>query len=722
MTPDLYESVQSAFGYQHPDESLWEHAEALYYDGSYMPPPDEGADEPFVTASVAYQNRILSEIENNTPEQKRAIIADFNRPLVIIAGPGSGKTRVLTQRIAYAMINPAITPANILAITFTNKAAAEMKNRLETLIGPPAKLMDICTFHGLASRILRQIDGESGIPPEFSIMDEKESEALIRECAGHFMSVKEVKDTFHETKPSEYMDAFAQLDLLEILPSAKIERTIKTSTLHMFTFIRKKWKEEKKARKVLSYNDLEIELLRALQNPKIRFLLQSRYLRVFVDEYQDTNDAEAEIIRAIASHSQALTCVGDPDQSIYRWRGANVENILNFSKIWPYTQTYSLEKNFRSTPQITQPASDLIAHNTNRHHKTIIPTRPDGANVELILFDSSNHEARWITAEIKRKINEGVPPKEIAVICRSAAPIYGIQAAMQREKIMFAMHAGQNIADKNETRWLVSWIRAVVNPFDETAFLYALGTRPRGAGKKTVSEAKITAQETGQTTEQILKAIAQNTEGKKSKQFEPLITMFHALEEIRSLSMSGAPPDLIFDTILEKSELLDQLEEEKEAALAISDKKDREAKLKTISNREETIAVLRESAQNAENIMDLATNIALTNEKNSVADEAVWLGTIHASKALEFDSVFMPAFEENIIPSARVESSDPLGMQEERNLAFVGITRAKNHLAITRTKKRSLFGKTQENGPSPFLRETGLAHTEFDTTTPPLLD
>ncbi|MBY0363912.1 MAG: ATP-dependent helicase [Phreatobacter sp.] len=649
-------------------------------------------------------------LRNLTEEQAIAVTAG-DGPVLVLAGAGSGKTRVLTTRIAYRLEKGDITPAHVLALTFTRKAAGEMRERLERLIGPAARHMDIGTFHAVFARVMRELDGAFGAPTQSTILDEKDQKLLLKDAikdAGYLDNVLKDKT------PQQILEDMAGYRMAQHFKDRFPEHR---STINIGA-VTTEYERAKKRENVLDYDDVLFRFDEVLDHPRAREIMMMRWKMVLVDEYQDTNAIQESILKKIARGHGNITCVGDDDQSIYSFRHADVSNILEFEDRWPGATIVRLQQNFRSTSAILTAANKLIAHNTLRHGKVLVPTREEGASVIARGFASGMAEADAIGQEISDLIEQGVARKNIAVIARTASVLQVVEQQLIRKRIPYTITSGRRVADRVESKIIAAYIRAAINPLDETALIYAFESKKRKMGATGLAKLKEQARQAHVTLEEAMRNYAQSggelgANGKPTPSSVEKALSLHefldGLERVRAqIALEASPIDIV-DVVIDISDINETLEAEYQKAQKKQEREIQENAARKYEQQKLNIESLRMAASESATIEDMSANIVLSADRDDLASDAVWLGTIHAAKGLEFDNVFLPGFEHGIIPSKQSESDTDSyrsgGVDEERNLAYVAITRAKNRLMISYADNRMIYGKTQEGGPSMFLRE-----------------
>ena len=619
-----------------------------------------------------------------TESQKKAVF-HISGPLLVIAGPGSGKTRVITFRIA-ALIDSGVNPRNICAITFTNKAAQEMRNRAFDL-GASAGA-HISTFHSLCVRILRRYAEQAQIKPNFSIYSESEQRTAMKHA---------IKDCNLETSnfpPVRMRDAVSTLKnkLIDVEAfEGMADDFFSTCLAKIYTHYQQTLFENN----ALDFDDLLMKTAFVLeQNSEVRDELSNRFKYLLIDEYQDTNHAQYRIAQSLAAKHDNICVTGDPDQSIYRWRGADISNILAFEKDWPDATVVKLEENFRSTPQILEAADKLIAANTNRKQKTLIPTIDGGSEPEIIPCEDEADEANRLAARIEQLTNEGISPKDIAVFYRINAASRPLEEAFIKQNIPYQIVRGVEFYNRKEIRDVLAYLKVLVNPADEVALLRIINTPARGIGKTSVDRARGYASSSGMQLYDALKKV-KAIDTLKTAAKTKIAAFIDMLEEVKK-DMQGPVAPLV------------------EKVFAVSGL---EAALKQIGDKDaiDNVNALIDAAaifdKNTEepSLLDYLQQIALFSDADSYdnTQDRVALMTLHTAKGLEFDNVFIVGLEEGLLPHER-SAEDEEELEEERRLLFVGITRAKQRLHISYARYRTYRGQLMRTIPSQFLFELGI--------------
>jgi DNA helicase-2/ATP-dependent DNA helicase PcrA len=626
-------------------------------------------------------------------ESQRQAVFHVEGPLLVLAGPGSGKTRVITYRIA-ALIDAGVPPYNICAITFTNKAAEEMRQRALAL-GASAGA-HISTFHSLCVRILRRYANRVGISSNFSVYDDADQNRCIKEA---------VKVCAYDTTnfpPARMLDAISTLKN-KLIDAESFKTEADDFFSERLAEIYAGYERILSERNGLDFDDLLMKAAFLLRDcPDVCTELGNRFKFLLIDEYQDTNHAQYTLAKALVLHHNNICATGDPDQSIYRWRGADIRNILAFESDWPNAKIVKLEENFRSTATILATADHLIAYNRNRKEKKLIPTLSEGQAVQITAFEDEKAEARAIARQVRELADSGASLKEMAIFYRVNAQSRAIEEAFIKEKIPYQIVRGVEFYRRKEIRDLLAYLKVLVNPNDEIALLRIINTPARGIGKTTIERVRAFAAHNGLSLiEGVNKA---NSIDSLSKAPKAKLAVFHNLLEHFRKDLTGNVAPLA-ERVLKES----GLEESLRAAGAEG--------LNALENINELINGAADYDQQAEqpSLIDYLHQISLFSDTDAydAASDRVALMTLHAAKGLEFENVFIAGVEEGLLPHERSgasENDDEL--EEERRLLFVGITRAKMGLSISYARYRTIRGQYLRTIPSQFLFELGVAFTE----------
>ncbi len=626
---------------------------------------------------------------------QREAVQHVEGPLLILAGPGSGKTRVVTHRIAY-LIHKGVEDRQILALTFTNKAAEEMRGRVAQLA--PGRDLWVGTYHRFCARLLRKYAPLVGIQENYTIYDAEDSARALRHVLAH-LSV----ETAHCT-PEAIAAAISWAKNRLVRPEeyepraghplgAVVKRVYAAYQAHL-------------ARSnAADFDDLLLHVARLLRdNPEVRQALDERYRFVLVDEYQDTNLAQYAIARALSIDHPNLAVTGDPDQSIYGWRGANLNNILEFEKDYPDVKVVRLEQNYRSTKRILRVAAQLIAHNVKRKQKDLYTANGDGAPVRLVKYATQKEEAQGIAARIAGEIRSGRRrPRDFAVFYRVNALSRALELALREQGVPYQMVNGVEFFQRREIKDILAYLRLLNNPSDDVALLRVINEPPRGIGKTTLERLAGHAARCGLP---LLEAARESRRvaslsARAAAQVSKFVEMFDRLA-----SVVGSPVEEIVGFVLAESGYKAQFEES-----------DNEEDQQRLANIEELLTVAREFDERNHGerpLEEFLEETSLTGDTDDWEAETdrVTLMTLHASKGLEFPVVFLVAVEQGLLPHERSrENLDQL--EEERRLMFVGITRAKEELQISHAVYRDFRGQRKMAIPSPFLMDLPRAEMEF---------
>ncbi|MGH2272016.1 ATP-dependent helicase [Anaerohalosphaeraceae bacterium U12dextr] len=622
-------------------------------------------------------------LEKLTASQKKAVLHK-DGPLLVLAGPGSGKTRVITCRIS-ALIESGVRPYHICAITFTNKAAEEMRNRVDAADSRGAC---ISTFHSLCVRLLRQYAEQAGIQPGFTIYDSGDQLRCMKEAVS---ACQVDSGNFSPSRMLEFVSRLKNnLEDVESFKAAAYDHFGKTAAKVYASYQAILAKNN-----ALDFDDLLVKTALLLRNhPQVRMELSNRFQYLLIDEYQDTNHAQYQIARLLAQAHGNICVTGDPDQSIYRWRGADIGNILAFEKDWPKAVVIKLEENFRSCGKILACADKLIACNTRRKAKRLIATRPEGSDVEFLAADDENAEARLLADRILKQITAGVDPGQIAVFYRINSMSRPIEEAFMRARIPYQVVRGVEFYARKEIQDFLSYLKLIANPLDDLAFLRAIATHSRGIGKTSVDKLVQFARESGKS---LLAAAdcADHLTSVSSSTRTRLREFARMIHKFQQDSTGEVAPQM--DCVFAETGYADALKSE--------------ANTDAIENINELINAAAEYDREAENpsLLDYLQSIALYSDTDAydAGTSKVSLMTMHAAKGLEFDHVYIAGLEEGLLPHERSAHS-PDDLEEERRLFFVGITRARNSLTVTYARHRVLRGQFIRSTPSQFLYEVGF--------------
>ena len=620
-------------------------------------------------------------------ENQQKAVVHKEGPMLVLAGAGSGKTSVLTNRIAY-LIEDGVSPANILAITFTNKAAREMKERVTKLIGADARYIQISTFHSFGLKILKENYEFLGYDKNFIILDSDDTVTVVKKL----MKDLNMNPKYYNARELRSKISSAKNELITPEKFKKQEYDEKIVTLY------KKYCQKLKAGNSVDFDDLLILPIKLFEiSPSVLNSYQERYKYILIDEYQDTNEAQYVFSKMISKKYRNIFVVGDNDQAIYAFRGANYKNILNFEKDYPDCKTILLEENYRSTKTILNAANSVIKHNKLRKDKNLWSNNEEGDKIKYIKTDDEKSEGDYVVKEIKKITENGTSYDDIAILYRTNAQSRSIEEAMLKANIPYRIIGSFYFYNRKEIKDLLCYLRLINNPKDDVSLTRVINVPKRGIGNVTIANINARAEENNIS---MFEAI---TSGKELA-FKQLI------EELQASSENKTLTELV-ELVLEKSGLKKELSEEK-----------------TLENeiRLENLEEFKSITKNYENefgevsLDDFLNEISLVSDvtEHSEGNNKVSLMTVHSVKGLEYDYVFIIGMEEGIFPhyNSIMEGTNE-AIEEERRLCYVAITRAKKKLWIINTKKRMLYGQTQVNAPSRFIDEIDDKYLEREKKT-----
>ncbi|SDJ51993.1 DNA helicase PcrA [Salimicrobium halophilum] len=625
----------------------------------------------------------------NEPQQKA--VAHTEGPLLVMAGAGSGKTRVLTHRIAYLIQEKGVNPWNILAITFTNKAAREMKERVHVLVGPEAESIWMSTFHSMCVRILRRDIDRIGMDRNFSILDSSDQLTVIKQV------VKDLELDPKNWNPRAMLGAISNAKN-ELLSPEEFEKNAAGYREEQVAAIYKGYQKKLSKNQSLDFDDLIMKTLVLFeQMPEVLEYYQRRFQYIHVDEYQDTNHAQYLLVQKLANKFKNLCVVGDSDQSIYRWRGADITNILSFEEDYPDATTILLEQNYRSTEVILDAANSVIDNNSGRKPKRLWTDNYGGEKIHYHEAGTEREESFFIADKIESLVNNGdFGYDDVAILYRTNAQSRTVEETFMKANIPYQMIGGTKFYDRREIKDLLAYLRLISNPNDDLSFERVVNEPKRGIGKTSVEKMQAYAAANDISlfdTAAEIDFVGVSTKAAKAiMNFRTMIDNWTKQQEFLSatdlveevLQTTGYEEMLRNDKTLEAQSRLENIEEFKSVTMNF----EQESEDKTL------VAFLTDLA--------LVADIDKVDEEQN--DKAVTMMTLHSAKGLEFPVVFLIGLEENIFPHSR-SIMDEEEMEEERRLAYVGITRAEKKLFMTNAKMRTLFGKTNMNPVSRFIGE-----------------
>jgi len=639
----------------------------------------------------------------NPPQQEAVMHGEG--PLLILAGAGSGKTRVIVHRIAWLIHKRGVMPWRILAVTFTNKAAGEMKERVRRLL-PGFDVPLIATFHSACVRILRRDGHHLGFADNFTIYDDKDSERLLKEIVPG-LNIDEKKF------PTKGFAAF--IDDCKNAGKEPRQLQMPKGDIYRATAIKvyAAYQERLRTCNALDFGDLVLQAVLLLERePEVLAYYRNRYQWLLVDEYQDTNPIQYRLIRLLAGEQGNLCVVGDDDQSIYRWRGADIRNILDFERDFPNVAVVRLEQNYRSTRTILAAAGAVVARNLGRKGKSLWTENPDGDRIVYRRLESEWEEARLVRAEIEEHLRRGGQLSDVAVFYRTNAQSRVVEDTLVQAGIHYHVVGGLRFYDRMEIKDILAYLKVIANPADEVSYKRIINVPLRGIGHSTVDKVSERAAAGGVTFSEALSQaatgnyLAAGTRGKLAG-FTAMMERFRALAEDISLAE-------LTETILDETGYEEKFRQER-----TTEAEDR------LSNLQELLTAMEEFERlNEERTLStFLERVALISdmEREKTGKESVTLMTLHSAKGLEFPVVFMIGMEEKLFPHVRA-LGDPEQMEEERRLCYVGMTRARERLFLLNARRRHIFGQEQLNPPCRFLTDIPAELIDEGEKYPPAFD
>ena len=625
-------------------------------------------------------------------KQKEAVL-HFEGPLLILAGAGSGKTRVLTHRIAYLIEEHQVPPYHILALTFTNKAANEMRERVNNIIEYGAGSIWVSTFHSTCVRILRRFIDHLGYDNAFTIYDSDDQKSLMKDIC------KQLNIDTKKYKERTFLNAISSAKDELKTPEQYADEVAKEYNKKIFGRVYKEYQKRLKQNNALDFDDLIMLTVQLFQqNAEILNHYQERFPFILVDEYQDTNTAQFTLLSLLASRYQNLCVVGDDDQSIYRFRGANIHNILNFEKIFPATKVIRLEQNYRSTKNILAAASGVIKHNSMRKEKTLWTTAEAGAPISYGRYDNEYEEAQGIAADIHRQVKDGMSYSDFAILYRTNAQSRVFEEKLIYEGIPYRIIGAVNFYARKEIKDILCYLKTINNSADDIAIKRIINIPRRGIGQTTIGRISDYAFSQEMPFYEALRRVDEipgcTRASAKIHSFVSLIEHFRMKLRDEMYSLEDMTQEL-----LDVTGYVRELEAE--------DTDEANGRIENIESLMNKI-VQYEEDNNGGTLNDLLEDIALVADIDTVSDDAeqVLLMTLHSAKGLEFPNVYICGMEETIFPGASaVFGDDPSELEEERRLCYVGITRAMKKLTLTSANQRMRNGEMNFNRPSRFINE-----------------
>ena len=623
-------------------------------------------------------------IDSLNNRQKEAVV-NTDGPMLILAGAGSGKTKVLTTKVAYLIEEKNIDPSNILAITFTNKAAKEMKERIFKLEGNSAFYIQISTFHSFGLKILKENCELLGYEKNFTILDSDDSLSIIKKI------MKELNIDANKYNPKAIKNVISN-NKNEIIDPEKYSLYVNTDFDEIALEVYRKYEKSLKINNAVDFDDLLILPLKLFNNnPGVLQKYQEKYKYVFIDEYQDTNEPQYILSKMISAKYKNITVVGDADQAIFTWRGANYKNILNFEKDYKDAKVVLLEENYRSTKTILNAANNVIKNNKVRKEKNLWTQNEEGSKITYYKAFDEKDESNYVVNEIKKLIEKGVNPKDICVLYRANAQSRTVEEAFLTSNISYNIVGSYAFYNRKEIKDLIAYLKLIYNNKDDVSLLRVINYPKRGIGNKAIENLAI-------KSNVLDKSLYEVIDSGKELEFKNMI------EEIKKEESHLTLTELI-DMVLDKSGMKKSLEDEKsiEADIRLENLEE----FKSIAKAME----INEGIVSLEELLDKLALVSDVSEQKNDNEDKVTLMTMHAVKGLEYDYVFVVGVEEGLFPhSNSLESNDEL--EEERRLCYVAITRAKKKLYLINARSRILYGKVSSNVPSRFINEISDEYIE----------
>ncbi len=630
-------------------------------------------------------------LEGLNPEQKEAV-KTTEGPLLIMAGAGSGKTRVLTHRVAYLMVEKEVNPYNILAITFTNKAAREMKERIGNIMGGSAEAVWISTFHSMCVRILRRDIDRLGYNSNFTILDSTDQLSVVKNV---------IKDLNIDSKKFDPRAALGAISSAknELVTTKEYEKTAAGFYAQTISKIYTEYQRRLRRNNALDFDDLIMVTIQLFERvPEILEFYQRKFQYIHVDEYQDTNRAQYMLVKSLAARLKNICVVGDSDQSIYRWRGADIANILSFEKDYPNAKVILLEQNYRSTKYILDAANEVIQNNPNRKPKNLWTENIEGKKISYYRADSEQSEAQYVAGKIKELSTKGQRKlSDFVILYRTNAQSRAMEEVLLKSNIEYKIVGGTKFYDRKEIKDLLAYLRLIANPDDDISLQRIINVPKRGIGATSLDRIAAYARERDLSMYQALAEVdfigLTGKAANAAAEFYLLIRNYVGMQEY-------LPVTELVEEVIEKTGYRDMLKAEKSL--------EAESRLENI---EEFLSVTKnfEDGSEDKSLVAFLTDLALVADidrldEEGVPEEGVTLMTLHSAKGLEFPVVFLIGMEEGVFPHNR-SLMEEAEMEEERRIAYVGITRAEEELYLTNAQMRTLFGRTNMNPVSRFIAE-----------------
>lgn len=621
----------------------------------------------------------MNNLLNSLNENQKIAATHIDGPMLILAGAGSGKTKTITSRLAYLISQVGIDPLNTLTLTFTNKAASTMKQRAMAMLGNYNANPLLCTFHKFGLLFLKFHINELGRSNNFIIIDTDDKKKIIKEIES------EVQTAIIANEISKYKNMLLSVEA--VMDSSKLDTQYSKTNYEKIAKAYKLYEEYLKSNNLVDFDDLLCLTYNILaNNPTLSSQISDRYKYIMVDEYQDTNDLQYKLLRQLCYNHQNLVVVGDDDQSIYGWRGARIENILNFKDQFNDVKLIKLETNYRSTPSILKAANELIDHNRSRLGKSLVSQLPDENPIEILEHSDENAEAKNIATKINKLLASGVSASQIAILYRVNALSRSLEDGLNKARIPYKMVGGVKFYERAEIKDVISYLRLILNPNDDFSLTRIINRPKRGLGKVSLAKLEKFAFDNKASLYNAIYMAGEDVLSKKLSQ--TLIQLADSIKELSTL----APYDLIskFDSTFEIKAYYESLPDGAERVI----------------NIDEFYALLKDHILNTPefDLEEFLNELALESEQDRISDDAISIMSVHASKGLEFEHLFVIGLEEGFFPLL----GDGSDIEEERRLAYVAITRAKKGLNLSYSNSRFYKGQRTKLNRSRFLSEAGL--------------
>lgn len=653
------------------------------------------------------KERTMSDLELLNREQKEAVLCTEG-PLLILAGAGSGKTRVLTYRIAHLIDECGVNPWNILAITFTNKAAGEMRERVDKIVGYGSESVWVSTFHSTCVRILRRYIDRLGFDTNFTIYDTEDQKTVMKDvCRRLQVDPKMYKERMLLNVISHAKDEYISPNEFKLNVQGDF-RQEKIASVYL------EYQKELKKNNALDFDDLIVKTVELFQScPDVLDYYQERFRYIMVDEYQDTNTVQFKLVSTLAKKYQNLCVVGDDDQSIYKFRGANIGNILNFEKVFPEARVIKLEQNYRSTQHILDAANGVIANNRGRKAKALWTENEPGEPIVFQQFQTGYEEAEYITGEIQKKIRAGEAEyRDFAILYRTNAQSRLFEEKFLVANVPYKLIGGVNFYSRKEIKDLLAYLKTIDNGKDDLAVRRIINVPKRGIGAVTLNKVQAYADSIGISFFEALESAGEVPGlGKALLKIQPFVHLIHELR----LKLADISLEQLMEEILEQTGYAQELKDE--------GTEEADARLENIDELISKIVTYEEGAEHPD-LSEFLEEVALVADIDSLedSDNRVLLMTLHSAKGLEFPCVYLAGMEDGIFPSyMSIAADNPTEeIEEERRLCYVGITRAMKELTLTSARVRMIRGENQYNNISRFVREIPQELIGRKTPVPPV--